>query len=310
MAISAQDVKALREQTGAGMMDCKRALTESNGDMQKALEYLQKKNLAALTKREGKIAAEGAVDIEIENNVGALVEMNSETDFVGNSPAFRGLLKEITKHIVTANPANVADLLQQAYTQDGTIDGHIKAVASNIKEKIVVRRFVRFVGSANTLVGSYIHGGGRIGVMLELAAGSEEAAKSEAFAALLKDIAMQSAAASPTKALYVDDSEIPEDVIAKEREICAAQMEDSGKSEKILQGIIAGKIQAWKKQVCLIEQPFIREPKMSVKDHMKAVAKELGTTISIKNIARFELGEGIEKAQDDFAAEVAKQMKG
>lgn len=288
--ITAAMVKELREITGAGMMDCKKALAETDGDQQKAIDYLREKGIAKAEKKAGRIAAEGAVVayVAADGKTAALAEINSETDFVAQNENFKNLTAKIVKHIADVAPADLAAL------NDSILDGKkvsevvTEAVAS-IGEKIDIRRFARY-SVADGRITSYIHMGGKIGVLVELSGGSEE---------LGKDIAMQIAAAAPTS---VDRSGVTEEELAHEREILRAQALEEGKPENIVDKMVEGRMNKYYQEKCLVEQAFVKDPDKTITDVLGGV--------QVHKFARFQLGEGIEKKEEDFAAEVAAQIKG
>ena len=287
--ITAAMVKELRELTGAGMMDCKKALTETNGDKQKAIDFLREKGIAKAAKKAGRIAAEGVVAAFVDEaaKVGAVVEVNCETDFVANTDKFHALADKVAKHIMAENPADMDAL--NASTLDGkSVADFIKEAIANIGEKIDIRRFARYETEAGRIA-SYIHMGGKIGVLVELSGGTAE---------LGKDISMQIAAANPA---CVNRSQVDPAALEHEREVLKKQALEEGKPEKIVEKMVEGRINAYYKEVCLLEQPFVKEPKQSVE-------KVLGG-VEVARFARYQLGEGIEKKQDDFAAEVMAQVK-
>ena len=297
---TAQNVKELREMTGCGMMDCKAALTETGGDIEKAVEYLREKGMASAAKKAGRIAAEGMVESAVFGDVGVVVEINSETDFVAKNKDFQDFVHNVASHIAKNNPADVETLSAQKFDADSS-----KTVAEALTEKIAVigenmniRRFARYEGVCE----AYVHGGGRIGVLVQFDVDSAAAQKGE-FKTFAKDIAMQIAAAMPQ---YVRQDEVPSDVIEKEKEILKAQALNEGKPEAIVDKMVIGRVQKYYKEICLLDQPYIKNPDLSVTQYMAEVAKDLGTDISIVKFARFEKGEGLEKKEDDFAAEVAK----
>ncbi|MCL2837558.1 MAG: translation elongation factor Ts [Oscillospiraceae bacterium] len=297
---TAQNVKELREMTGCGMMDCKAALTETGGDIEKAVEYLREKGMASAAKKAGRIAAEGMVEAAVFGDVGVVVEINSETDFVAKNKDFQDFVHNVASHIAKNNPADVETLSAQKFDADSS-----KTVAEALTEKIAVigenmniRRFARYEGVCE----AYVHGGGRIGVLVNFDVDSAAAQKDE-FKAFAKDIAMQIAAAMPQ---YVRQDEVPSEIIEKEKEILKAQALNEGKPEAIVDKMVIGRVQKYYKEICLLDQPYIKNPDLSVTQYMAEVAKDLGTDISIVKFARFEKGEGLEKKEDDFAAEVAK----
>lgn len=307
MSISAADVKALREKTGAGMMDCKKALTEVGGDPEKAVEYLRKQGLASAGKKAGRIAAEGAVVAAISSDarVGALLELNCETDFVGKTDDFQNLAKSLTELVRDQNPATL-DELNSANFGTGTVENLIQASVAKIGEKITLRRFVRYEVNKG-LVHSYIHGGGSIGVLLALEVSESAVVSQEKFKDLCADVAMHIAAAAPS---YLNRDEVPSSETEKEIEIYKEQLRKEGKPEAMLEQISLGKLNKYYQEICLLEQPFVKETKLKIKELLQNVGKELGAVIDIPYFSRFVLGEGIEKKQEDFAAEVAAAVQG
>lgn len=306
MAFTAQDVKKLREMTGCGMMDCKKALTESDGDFDKAIEFLREKGLAAAAKKAGRIAAEGMVYAVADTaaKVGVVVEVNAETDFVAKNEMFRTFVKDVAETVKTQNPADVEALL--ACTMDGkTVEAVLQEKILVIGENIKIRRFARFEG----VCAAYVHGGGTHGVLVAFDTDDAIAAKPE-FAAFGKDIAMQVAAANPT---YLDEAAVPASVIEKEKEILLAQIGNdeklANKPEQVKVKMVEGRIGKFYKENCLVEQAFVKDPDISVGKYVENTAKELGAGIKVLKFARFEKGEGLEKRVDDFAAEVASMAK-
>ena len=299
MNFTAQDVKELREQTGCGMMDCKKALVESDGDKAKAIEFLREKGLASAAKKAGRIAAEGIVDVIIEGNVGAVLEVNSETDFVAKNAEFRTFVSNLTKQIIAENPADVEAFEAEKYAANPsqTVKDALNEKIATIGENMRIRRFGRFEG---TLVG-YVHGGGRIGVLVKFNLGDASKAETEA-----KDIAMQVAAAYPR---YTKREDVPAEVLDKEKEILTAQAINEGKPAAIAEKMVAGRIQKYYKEFCLVDQPFVEDPDKSVTAYTKEAASALGTTIEIVDYIRLEKGEGLEKKEENFADEVASMMK-
>ena len=306
MAISAKDVQKLREMTGVGMMDCKKALTEADGDFDKAIEWLREKGLAAQTKKAGKVAAEGvSYAITAGNGVGVVIEVNSQTDFVAKNEVFQDFVKNLAAVVANDNPADVEALKACKYpggdrsVADVTAD---KVLA--IGENIQIRRFVRYAEGVNV---PYIHMGGKVGVLVNLAVEGIDAAQ---VVELGKDVAMQICAMNPT---YLDKSNVSQEVLDKEKEIQLAQMANdpkmAAKPDKVKEGIVMGKLGKYYEENCLLQQAFVKENKISVEQHVAAVAKELGGKITVTAFTRFATGEGIEKAEDDFAAEVASMIK-
>ena len=307
MAISAKDVMELRKQTDCGMMECKKALTEANGDFTKAIELLREKGLATAAKKAGRIAAEGMVyaDYCPECKVGVVLEVNAETDFVAKNDKFVEFTKNLAKVVADENPADV-EALMACKMGEGTVDDALKALILVIKENIKVRRFARYEGHC----AAYVHGGGTHGVIVKFETSDEVAAKPE-FAAFGKDIAMQIAAANPS---YLNESDVPADVLAKEKEIVLAQMANdpktANKPDAIKEKMAIGKLGKFYKESCLVDQAFIKDGGIDVKKYVADTAKALGGEITIASYTHFTKGEGLEKRNEDFAAEVAAAIKG
>ena len=308
MAITAGMVKELREITGVGMLDCKKALMEVDGDMDKAVEYLREKGLAASAKKAGRIAAEGVAFVAIsdDNKTGVIVEVNSETDFVAKNPVFQEYVAQVADHIMTSAAATVEELLTESWKHDNTVTvaEALSQKVAVIGENLTIRRFEKYTKDTGALV-SYIHGGGRIGVMIELACEKEH----EALEELGKNICMQVAALNPK---FVAPEDVPAEFIAHEREILTKQaMEDpknANKPENIIAKMIEGRLNKELKEFCLVEQPYVKDTDMTVKGYIASVAKEVGAPVAIKRVVRFETGEGIAKKEENFAEEVAKAM--
>lgn len=305
MAITAKDVQKLREMTGVGMMDCKKALTAAEGDMDKAIEWLREKGLAAQTKKAGKIAAEGvSYAIVADNGVGVVIEVNSQTDFVAKNEVFQNFVKDLTNLVATENPADVEAL--KACTYPGT-DRTVADVTADkvlaIGENIQIRRFVRYAEGVNV---PYIHMGGKVGVLVNLAVEGIEADK---VTELGKDVAMQICAMNPT---FLDKSDVDQATLDKEKEILLIQAKEdpknANKPENIIEKMVLGRIGKYYEENCLLQQAFVKENKISVEKHVAEVAKQLGGKITVKAFTRFATGEGIEKKEDDFAAEVASMI--
>ena len=303
MAISAADVKNLREMTGVGMMDCKKALTECDGDIDKAIEYLREKGLAASAKKAGRIAAEGMAYATVIDGVGVVVEVNAETDFVGKNEKFQNFVKGVAAVVAKEDPKDLETLMAAPYGNGRTVEQERQEMVLVIGENIKVRRFARYDNGLNV---PYVHMGGRIAVLVSLETESTDAAVVE----LGKDIAMQIAALNPT---YKDKSDVSEEFIEKEKEIRLAQAKEDPKNAKkpdaIIEKIVMGGIGKYFKEICLLQQPFVKDDKVSVEEHIAAVAKQVGASIKLVGYTRFEKGEGIEKRQDDLAEEVAKLIK-
>lgn len=301
--ITANDVKALREKTGAGMMDCKNALTAANGDTEEAIKVLREKGLASAAKKVDRIAAEGVVGSFIEADGGTLVEINCETDFVAMTPVFTDFVRGIAQHIKKNNPASVEALLEQ--TIGGTtVSELVKGKIGEIGEKIDIRRFTTFEVSGAGLVDSYIHMGGKIGVLIEVGCGSAAVAGNSELRSFAHDVAMQIAAANP---LYLNPADVPESVLASEKEILRVQAQNEGKPANIIDRMVEGRIQKYYKDFCLIEQIFVKDQEKTIKQLVGEMTKKFGETITIKRFVRYEMGEGLEKRKDDFAEEVMKQ---
>ena len=303
MAFTAKDVKDLRERTGCGMMDCKKALTETDGDFEKAIEYLREKGLAAATKKAGRIAADGMVfaTVDKENKLGVVVEVNSETDFVAKNEMFREFVADVASVVAKENPATVEELLTKAMPNGDTVEAALQEKILVIGENLKIRRFVRYEGPCV----AYIHAGGTHGVLVNFEVSDEVFAKPE-FEAYGKDVAMQIAAANPS---YLNKEEVPAEVLEKEKEILTQQAINEGKPAAIAEKMVAGRIAKYYKENCLVEQAFVKDDKQSITAYTNATAKELGGDIKIVAFTRFEKGEGIEKKVDDFAAEVAAMSK-
>ena len=306
MAISAKDVMELRKQTDCGMMECKKALTEADGNFEKAIEILRERGLATAAKKAGRIAAEGMVyaDYCPECKVGVVIEVNAETDFVAKNDKFVDFVKKATKVIMEQNPADV-ETLMNCKMGDETVDQALKELILVIKENIKVRRFVRYEGVCS----AYVHGGGTHGILVNFETTNDIDAKDE-FVAYGKDIAMQVAAANPG---YVDEASVPAEVVAKEKEIMLAQMaqdpKTANKPEAVKEKMIQGKIKKFFKENCLVDQEFVKDGDLTVAQYTAKVAKDLGGEIKIVKFARFVKGEGLEKRADDFASEVASMVK-
>ena len=306
MAISAKDVMELRKQTDCGMMECKKALTEADGNFEKAIEILRERGLATAAKKASRTAAEGMVyaDYCPECKVGVVIEVNAETDFVAKNDKFVEFVKDTTKVIMEQNPADV-EALMNCKMGDETVDQALKELILVIKENIKVRRFVRYEGVCS----AYVHGGGTHGILVNFETTNDIDAKDE-FVAYGKDIAMQVAAANPG---YVDEASVPAEVVAKEKEIMLAQMaqdpKTANKPEAVKEKMIEGKIKKFFKENCLVDQEFVKDGDLTVAQYTAKVAKDLGGEIKIVKFARFVKGEGLEKRADDFASEVASMVK-
>ncbi|HRO66453.1 MAG TPA: translation elongation factor Ts [Pseudobdellovibrionaceae bacterium] len=301
MSISATLVKELREKTSAGMMDCKKALEETNGDFEAAVEWLRKKGLASASKKAGRIAAEGTVYVESNGKTGVIAEINSETDFVARNDGFRDFTKDIGAHLMT-NP--VGDLMTQKFAKTGkTVEESLKEVIATIGENIVIRRTAKYELQGTGYIHTYLHGEGKIGVLLEVGAPSA----TEDVKTFAQDICLHIAAMNP---MAISAAEMPADVVSKEKEILRAKGLESGKKADMIDKIVEGQIRKFLAESCLVDQAFVKNPDLKVSDYMKETGKKAGGDVTIRRFVRYELGEGIEKKSNDFAAEVAAQMKG
>lgn len=293
--ISASMVKDLREKTGAGMMDCKKALTETNGDMEKAIEYLREKGITKAAKKSSRIAAEGLVlaYVSEDNKVGAAIEVNSETDFVAKNDEFRGFVQALAKQVALNNPTDVEALLKEEYIDEAgkKVSEVLTDKVAKIGENMNIRRFVRFE-TTDGMVESYIHGNGKIAVLVKMKNADTE---------LAKDICMQVAAARPE---FLNEASVPQERLAKEMEILKAQAMNEGKPEAIAEKVVQGRIGKFYSEICLVDQEFVKNPDMKVSDLLKSKGAE------VIDFARIEKGEGLEKKEENFAEEVMKQMNG
>ncbi|MBB3906138.1 translation elongation factor Ts [Anoxybacillus rupiensis] len=292
MAITAQMVKELREKTGAGMMDCKKALTETNGDMEKAIDWLREKGIAKAAKKADRIAAEGTTLIEVQGNTAVILEVNSETDFVAKNEGFKVLVKELAAHLLTHKPATVEAALQQTMDNGTTVEEHINAAIAKIGEKLTLRRFEIVEKGDNAAFGAYLHMGGRIGVLTVLEGTTDEA--------IAKDVAMHIAALNPK---YVSRDQVSQEEINREREVLKQQALNEGKPENIVEKMVEGRLNKFYEDICLLEQSFVKNPDMKVRQFVET------NGATVKSFVRYEVGEGIEKRQDNFAEEVMNQVR-
>ena len=311
MAITASMVKELREMTGAGMMDCKKALSETNGDTDAAIEFLRKNGKAKAVKKAGRIAAEGIVMADVQgDNTAAIVEVNSETDFVAKNADFQAFVKAVVNQALATENTEMEAFMAEAWNEDTskTVNDALTEKIAIIGEKLSIRRFEK-VSIDNGAVVSYIHGGGRIGVLVV----AETAVVNDAVKEALKNVAMQVAALN---AKFVSQAEVDAEYLAHEKEILLAQImndpKESQKPEKVIQGMINGRINKEMKEICLLDQVYVKaeDGKQSVAKYLEEVGKANGTTIKLQKFVRFETGEGLEKKNEDFAAEVAAQING
>lgn len=305
MAITAAMVKELREVTGAGMMDCKKALNETNGDMEAAVEYLRKNGQAKAEKKAGRIAAEGLVKAVIDGDkVAAIVEVNSETDFVAKNDDFQAFVSDVANQALSTKASDIDGFLAEAWLGDSskTVKDVLTEKIAVIGENLNIRRFEK-ITAENGCVVSYIHGGGRIGVLIE----AETDVVNDEIKAALGNVAMQVAALSPK---YVSRDEVSAEYIEHEKEILKAQAkhENPDKNDDIIEKMIIGRLNKELKEVCLLDQAYVKDGDLTVAKYIAQVAKENGANLSVKRFVRFETGEGIEKKEENFAEEVAKQM--
>ena len=304
MAFTAKDVAELRKQTGCGMMDCKKALVESDGDFEAAVKYLREKGMAATAKKADRIAAEGIVDIMTIDNTTAIVEVNSETDFVAKNATFQEFVKDILKTIIANKPANVEELLASAYVAGGTVSEALAEQIYKIGEKISIRRFQIVEG----VVSSYIHGMGATGVVVSF---ETDLADKDLFKECAKNVALQTAA---MEVKYLDKESVPASVLAEEEAILINQMKEdpkmANKPEAVLANIVKGRLGKFYENNCLLEQAYVKDDSMSVSKYVASVAKELGGSIKVTGYVRFDKGAGIEKREEDYGAEIAKMIQG
>lgn len=302
--VTAQAVKELRERTGAGMMDCKKALTEVNGDMEKAVEVLREKGLAAAAKKAGRVAAEGIVKtfISADKKKGGIVELNCETDFVAANEDFVAFAARLAEMASTTSAASVEEFVSEKFNDEQTVTEALTALIAKLGENMTVRRFEKF-SVEKGLVQSYIHGGGRIGVVVELGCDVESPVVEE----VAKELCMQVAAANP---LFLSNADVDNESLEKEKEIYRAQALNEGKPEKIVDKMVMGRIQKYYKEVCLLDQAWVKDGDKSITKYLQEKSTEVGSPIKVNRFVRFERGEGIEKKEENFAEEVAKQVQG
>ena len=305
MTITPAMIKELREQTGAGFGDVKSALTEAAGNMEEATKILRKKGLAAASKKAGRVTAEGAVVARVDGNIGVLVEVNCETDFVGRNENFRAFAEEVAKAIAQSSATSVDELLNEKWPgSDDTVSHKVAEQIASIKENISIRRFARYTAPANAVIGTYIHGGGKIGVMVEIVAAG--CTKDATLDEVARDIAMHIAAAEPR---FLRREDVTEKDLETEREIARDAAAKSGKPENIVEKMVSGKMEKFYGEACLLEQPYIKDDKATVTQYLQRRGKEAGCEYVVTRYTRYKLGEGIEKRSEDFAAEVASYMK-
>ena len=304
MAFTAADVKNLREMTGVGMMDCKKALTEADGNIDKAIEYLREKGLAASAKKAGRIAAEGMAYATVIDGVGVVVEVNAETDFVGKNEKFVDFVKGVAAVVAKENPADLEALMAAKYNDTLTVEQQQQEMVLVIGENIKVRRFARFAEGVSV---AYVHAGGKIGVLVNL----DTDLTAEQVEEMGKDAAMQIAALNPR---FWDKSQVTEDVLENEKKIMLAQMANdpkmANKPEQVREKIVLGKLNKFYTENCLLQQEFVKDNDLTVEKYLASAAKALGGKVTFKDAVRFEKGEGIEKKEENFAAEIASMVKG
>ena len=302
--VSVAEIKELMKSTGVGMVDCKKALEANDGDMDKAIEFLREKGLATQAKKSGRAAAEGIVTAVVKGNVGVLLEVNTETDFAANTDDIKNFVAAVADTIIEKNPADVEALKAEVISGGSVTVGEVltELAGMKIRENIVIRRFERREG----VLATYIHNGGSIGVMVKL----DTELSADQVSSIGKDVAMQSAALN---APYLNRAEVPAEVIEKEKEIMLAQMAEdpkmANKPEQVRVKIVEGKVGKYYSENCLLEQAFVKDDKLSVQGYVDAAAKELGGTIAVTEVIRYERGEGVEKKEDNLADEVAKMIK-
>ncbi|ATH91446.1 elongation factor Ts [Bacillus glycinifermentans] len=292
MAISAQMVKELREKTGAGMMDCKKALTETDGDMDKAIDLLREKGIAKAAKKADRIAAEGLTIVKTEGNTGVILEVNSETDFVAKNEGFKTLLNDLADHILAEKPENLETAMAQKMANGSTVEEYITSAVAKIGEKITLRRFAVLTKGDDAAFGSYLHMGGKIGVLTVLNGTTDEETA--------KDIAMHIAAINPR---YISRDQVSEEEANREREILTQQALQEGKPENIVAKMVEGRLNKYFEEICLLDQAFVKNPDEKVKQVVGA------KNATVETFVRYEVGEGIEKRQENFAEEVMNQVK-
>lgn len=291
MAVTAQMVKELREKTGAGMMDCKKALMETNGDMDKAIDWLREKGIAKAAKKADRIAAEGLTQIAIDGNTAVVVEVNSETDFVAKNEEFKTLVNDIANFLLAKKPENVEAALAEEIKDGQTLEAYLNNAIAKIGEKISLRRFSVIEKTDDQIFGSYLHMGGRIAVLSVIEGADQETAK---------DIAMHIAASKPK---YIDRDSVPQDEIEHEKEVLKQQALNEGKPEHIVEKIVVGRLNKFFEEICLVDQPFVKDPDQKVGKYLQSKGGKISTFV------RYEVGEGIERKEENFAEEVMSQIK-
>lgn len=299
MSISASMVKELREKTNAGMMDCKKALTETSGDFDKAVDWLRAKGLGAAAKKAGRIASEGTVFAKSNGKAGVVGEVNSETDFVARNDAFKAFVSDLTDLAMATAPT--AELKESKMKSGKNVEDSLKDMVATIGENILLRRWTKYEVQGTGYVHTYLHGEGKIGVMVEVA--GTDTPDLRAFA---QDVCLHIAAMNP---MAISADQMSPEVVAKEKEVLRAKNIEQGKKPEMIDKIVDGQIRKFLAESCLLDQSFVKNPDLKVGDHMKETGKKTGSEVAIRRFVRYELGEGIEKKQEDFAAEVAAQIK-
>jgi elongation factor Ts len=314
MVITALMVKELREKTNAGMLDCKKALEETNANFEEAVDWLRKKGLSAAAKKADRLASEGLVQAykSSDGKTAVLVEVNSETDFVARNEQFKTFVSDVASHVAQSGEVGVVEpataLLEQKYVKNNSINVNdfLKQSIATIGENLVIRRYAKYQAN-QSLVHTYIHGEGKIGILIEVSADKNEALVSEQFKTFANDIALHIAAMNP---MAISASEIPDDAKKREREVLVGKAQEQGKKPEMIDKIVDGQMKKWLAENCLLEQQFVKNPDVSIANYLKQTATALGATVAIKRFVRFELGAGLQKKQENFAEEVAAQMKG
>lgn len=291
-AITAQMVKELREKTGVGMMDCKKALQQTDGDMDKAIDYLREKGMASASKKADRIAAEGLTSVVVDGNNAVILEVNAETDFVAKNEAFQTLVKELGEHLLKNKPATIEEAVASTMDNGSTVEAHINAAIAKIGEKMTLRRFTIVSKTDNDAFGAYLHMGGRISVLTVLNGTTDDAAA--------KDVSMHVAALNPK---YVSHDQVSKEEIEHERQVLTQKSLNEGKPENIVAKMVEGRLRKYLEEICLNDQPFVKNPDQTVS---KFVESKGGT---IREFIRYEVGEGLEKREENFAEEVMNQMK-
>jgi len=306
MAVTAAQINELRKATGAGMLDCKKALEETGGEFEKAVDFLRTKGLAAAAKKAGRAATEGMVAAFVSDDLksGVLLEINSETDFVAKNDTFQAFVASIGRHILATSPTDVEAMLTQTFSGDAskTVQTYVNGSISIIGENIQIRRFAKFDVQGDGCIGSYIHAGGKIGVLVQIASPAVSAANKDLLQGFLKDVAMHTAAAAPS---FVSRDQVPTEVLDREKEVYRAKAKESGKPDAIIEKIIDGQINKYYADICLIEQPFVKDTDKTIQQVTKECGTAAGGNVAVTRFERFVLGEGLQKKESDFAAEVA-----